>query len=73
MLMPFPDEKGNTKANFEYLDWCVQQVADAVNEALANLEPASLKIGEGEAQGKIAYNYYAERLYDPRCNVPTGY
>jgi hypothetical protein len=23
----------------------------------------------GEAKGKIAYNYYAEKLYDPRCGV----
>ena len=23
----------------------------------------------GEAQGKIAYNYYADKLYDPRCGV----
>lgn len=65
----FPDEQGNTKADLKYLDWCVQQVADAVNEAIANLEPAALKIAEGEAKGKIAYNYYAEQLYDPRCDV----
>lgn len=65
----FPDEQGNTKADLEYLDWCVQQVADAVNEAVAKLEPAALKIAEGEAEGKIAYNYYAEQLYDPRCDV----
>ena len=65
----FPDENGGTKANFAYLDWCVQQVAEAVNEAIQNLEPAGLRIAEGEAKGKIAYNYYAEQLYDPRCNV----
>jgi len=28
-----------------------------------------LKIATGEAKGKLAYNYYAEQLYDPRCNV----
>jgi predicted neuraminidase len=65
----FPDEQGNTRADLKYLDWCVQQIADAVNEALDQLEPVALKIAEGEAKGKIAYNYYAERLYDPRCNV----
>ena len=36
---------------------------------MANLQPAQLKIATGEARGKIAYNYYAEQLYDPRCHV----
>ena len=63
----FPDENGQSHADLKYLNWCVQQVADAVNEALKKLEPASLKIAVGEAKGKIAYNYYAPDLYDPRC------
>ncbi len=65
----FPDENGNTGADLEYLDRCVSQIADAVNEAVANLEPAALKTAVGEAKGKIAYNYYAPQLYDPRCGV----
>lgn len=65
----FPDEKGNFAADLNYLDWCVSQIADAVNEALTNLEAAKLKIAVGEAIGKIAYNYYAPELYDPRCGV----
>ena len=65
----FPNEKGEISADFEYLNWCVGQVAEAVNEAIANLEPAVLKIAVGEAKGKIAYNYYAPQLYDPRCGV----
>jgi hypothetical protein len=65
----FPNEKGEVLADFDYLEWCVQQVAAAVNEAIANLEPAALKIAVGEAKGKIAYNYYAPQLYDPRCGV----
>ncbi len=65
----FPDEKGNAHADLKYLDWCVKQIADAVNEASRNLQPASLKISVGEAKGKIAYNYYAPQLYDPRCGV----
>ncbi len=65
----FPDENGNTGADLEYLDWCVVQIADAVNEAVAKLEPASLKTAVGEAKGKIAYNYYAPELYDRRCGV----
>ncbi len=65
----FPDEKGNHGADLEYLDWCVVQIADAINEAVAKLEPAQLKTAVGEAKGKIAYNYYAPQLYDPRCGV----
>jgi hypothetical protein len=65
----FPDENGNTGADLEYLDWCVVQIADAVNEAVAKLEPASLKTAVGEAKGKIAYNYYAPELYDRRCGI----
>ena len=41
----------------------------AINQALDNLQPAQLKIATGEAQGKIAYNYYAPELYDPRMSV----
>lgn len=65
----FPNEKGEVLADQAYLNWCVQQIADAVNEAIEKLEPAALKIAVGEAKGKIAYNYYAPQLYDPRCGV----
>ncbi len=65
----FPDKNGNTGADFTYLDWCVIQIAEAVNEAFDNLEPAALKTAVGEAKGKIAYNYYAPQLYDPGCGV----
>ncbi|RMG27028.1 MAG: hypothetical protein D6730_08005 [Bacteroidetes bacterium] len=65
----FPNEKGETGADLAYLDWCVQEVAAAINEAIDKLAPAKLKIAEGEAKGRIAYNYYAPQLYDPRCNV----
>lgn len=65
----FPDEKGRVSADMKYLDWCVNQVADAINEAIKNLQPAFLKINVDEARGKIAYNYYAPDLYDPRCGV----
>lgn len=65
----FPDEQGRSHADLKYLDWCVEQIADAVNEAIEELKPASLKIAVGEAEGKIAYNYYAPQLYDPRCGV----
>ncbi len=65
----FLDMNGKTFADIKYLDGCVQQIADAVNEAIANKQPASLKIAMDEAVGKIAYNYYAPALYDPRCGV----
>ncbi|GHB62681.1 hypothetical protein [Persicitalea jodogahamensis] len=65
----FPNEKGESIADLKYLDWCVQQIASAINEAVEKLEPATLKVTTGEAKGKIAYNYYAPRLYDPRCGV----
>jgi hypothetical protein len=65
----FPDETGKSSADLKYLDWCVTQIAEAINEAIRNLESASLKIAVSEAKGKIAYNYYAPQLYDPRCGV----
>lgn len=65
----FPDAKGRHGADLNYLDWCTQQIADAVNEAVQKLEPAAIKTAVGEAKGKIAYNYYAPDLYDPRCGV----
>jgi hypothetical protein len=40
-----------------------------VNEAISKLEPATLKTAVDEANGKIAYNYYADQLFDPRCGV----
>lgn len=65
----FPDESGAHHADLAYLDYCVRQMADAVNEAVERLQPAQVKVAMGEAKGKIAYNYYAEDLYDPRCGV----
>lgn len=65
----FPDSSGHAHADLQYLNWCVHQIADAVNEAEKNLRPAWLKIAVGIAKGKIAYNYYAPQLYDPRCGV----
>lgn len=65
----FPDGKGGTAADLKYLDSVCARMAEAINEALAKAQPASLRIASGEAKGKIAYNYYADRLYDPRCHV----
>lgn len=65
----FPDKNGRSYADLKYLDWCVLQIAEAVNEALDRAQSATLKIAVGEAKGRIAYNYYAPELYDPRCGV----
>lgn len=65
----FPDQTGSHGADLDYLEDCVKKVAEAVNEALQNAQPANLKIAVGKAEGKIAYNYYAPQLYDPRCGV----
>jgi hypothetical protein len=65
----FPDQQGRTGADLKYLDSVCVRMAEAINEAVGKLQPAALRIATGEAQGKIAYNYYAEQLYDPRCHV----
>ena len=65
----FPDEKGASTADLKYLDSVCAKMAEAINEAASKLKPAILKIATDEAKGKIAYNYYAEQLYDPRCHV----
>ncbi len=64
-----PDGKGGTSADLKYLDWVCAKTAETIKDALDHCKPASLKIADGEAKGKIAYNYYADHLYDPRCNV----
>src|SRR6185436_18478612 len=65
----FPDGKGGHTGDLDYMDRVAVKAAEAVNEAIDRLAPASLKIATGEAQGKIAYNYYAPDLYDRRMSV----
>jgi hypothetical protein len=65
----FPDQSGKTTADLKYLDSVCAKLADAINETAAKLKPAFARIATGRARGKIAYNYYAEQLYDPRCDV----
>jgi hypothetical protein len=65
----FPDGKGGFASDLKYLELVCSKMADAINDALGKLQPASLKIATGDAKGKIAYNYYAPQLYDPRCHV----
>jgi len=65
----FPDGKGGHTAHLPYLDLVVEKAAEAINSALDAMEPAWLKTAQGEAQGRIAYNYYAPDLYDRRMGV----
>ena len=65
----FPDGQGGTAMEPKYLKTVCARMAEAINEAVGKLQPARIKVATGEAKGKIAYNYYAEQLYDPRCSV----
>ena len=65
----FPNQDGKTAADIDYLNSVCAKLASAINEAIHKLQPARIKIATGKAHGKIAYNYYAEQLYDPRCHV----
>ena len=65
----FPDGKGGHTGDLDYMDSVCVKAAEAVNEAIDRLQPAWIKIATGEAQGKIAYNYYAPDLYDRRMSV----
>lgn len=64
-----PDEEGKHYIDLDYVYGVCDKAAEAINKAVENLQPCRLKISSGEAKGKIAYNYYAPLLYDPRCNV----
>lgn len=65
----FPDGKGGHTGDLAYIDLVCARAAEALNEAIDRLRPASLRIATGEAKGKIAYNYYAPDLYDRRMSV----
>ncbi len=65
----FPGLDGKASGDLNYMDFVCNQAAKALNQALDNMQPAQLKIATGEAKGKIAYNYYAPELYDPRMSV----
>ena len=65
----FPDGQGGHTGDLKYMDSVCKLAAEALQEALNNLQPAQLKIATGEARGQIAYNYYAPDLYDRRMSV----
>ncbi len=73
----FPDGKGGHTGNLDYMNLVCNKIAEAINEAIGKLAPAHLRVATDKAEGKIAYNYYAPALYDPRASViqavrPTG-
>jgi hypothetical protein len=68
----FPNGTGPTTANPQYLETVCRRMAEAIEEAANNLQPVTLRIGTDEVRGKIAYNFYAEALIDPRCSVIQG-
>lgn len=65
----FPDGKGGHSGDLDYMQTVCDRIAEAVNEAYAQQVPVTMKVASGEAQGKIAYNYYAPDLYDRRVSV----
>lgn len=65
----FPDGRGGHTGSLEYIRTVVTKTAETINTAIDNLQPASIRIATGEAKGKIAYNYYAPQLFDPRMSV----
>lgn len=65
----FPGLDGKTSGDLKYMDFVCNRAAEALNQALDNLQPAQLKIATGAAKGKISYNYYAPELIDPRMSV----
>jgi len=65
----FPLGPDGHTADLEYLEWVTVKIAEAVNEAVENLEPAHLKVNVDRAAEGIAYNYYAPNLYDRDASV----
>jgi len=65
----FPDGRGGHTADLDYVAKMVDAIAAAVNDAVEQLQPAGLRIATGEFADRIAYNAYAENLFDPRGSV----
>lgn len=65
----FPDGKGGHTGDLAFMERVCVLAAEAINAAIDAAQPAQLRIATEEAQGKIAYNYYAPDLYDRRMSV----
>lgn len=66
---PVPELPAGHTADLAYIDFVVQQTAEALRAAYESLEPAALRVATDEAAERIAYNYYAPALYDRRMSV----
>lgn len=65
----FPLPSGGSTGDLNYMQSVCEKAADAVNEAIDKLQPATLRISSDKAAERIAYNYYAPQLYDRRMGV----
>ncbi|QDU78756.1 Neutral/alkaline non-lysosomal ceramidase [Polystyrenella longa] len=65
---PNPATGGHT-GDLEYMDFVCDQIVEAIKQAYLNRQPASIRVNTAEAEGRIAYNYYAPDLYDRRMSV----
>lgn len=65
----FPLPSGGFTGDLDYMNRVCEKTAEAINEAIDKLQPATLKIATGKAAERIAYNYYAPQLYDRRMSV----
>jgi len=68
-MYAFTNEKGETGADLKYIDSVCRKMTETINQALKDLKPARMKAVTANAGKRIAYNYYAPDLYDPRMNV----
>lgn len=65
----FPLPSGKFTGDLNFMQRVCEKAAEAVNEAIDQLQPATLKTAVDKAAEGIAYNYYAPQLYDRRMGV----
>ena len=65
----FPLPSGGFTGDLSFMDSVCTKTAEAINEAIDQLQPSVLKIASDKAKDRIAYNYYAPQLYDPKMSV----
>lgn len=65
----FPLPSGKFTGDLNYMQRVCEKAAEAINAALDQMQPATLKVASEKAAEGIAYNYYAPQLYDRRMGV----
>ncbi|MCA9050635.1 MAG: hypothetical protein KDA89_17980 [Planctomycetaceae bacterium] len=65
----FPLPSGGHTGDLDFMQHVCERTAEAINDAIDHLQPAVLKVNSDKAAPRIAYNYYAPALYDPRMHV----